>query len=208
MIICVTCKRRREPLETMFVVNFILLWLVVLFNLLLTLALIHRGDASSQSIQKTGLKAGEIAPDFTAQSLTGETVHLSTYLGCKVAFFFISTTCTPYRKVMPDLLALAPKATQASVELVLVSSSEVQETRSFVEEFDIHTPVLVAPRLQSSFFSDYRAVGVPSYCVVNERGMVQASGFLADNMWKMFVESWVHDQEVFSSQEILLSSNH
>ncbi len=77
-------------METSLVVNSILLWVVVLFNLLLTLALVRRLNADRRSEHTMGLEAGQPTPDFTAQTLSGEAATRSTYIGRKVAFVFIS----------------------------------------------------------------------------------------------------------------------
>src|SRR5690348_1026265 len=108
-------------METGLVVSSAVLWLVVLLNLLLTLALVRRVNASPRTVPQERLKTGEPAPDFTAHTLDGELVSRSTYAELKVAFVFISTHCGPCREIMPQLVPLGPKAAQAGVELVLVS---------------------------------------------------------------------------------------
>lgn len=176
-------------METLLVISSVLLWLVLFGNLLLTMALIRRVNTPSKT-PSIGLQAGVAAPDFAAETLTGDIVHLSTYLGGKVAFLFISSTCVPCRDIIPKVLALAPKVTHATAQFILISSSQMQETINFVKEFGIDLPVLIAPRSQSPIFDDYQAIAVPSYCIINEQGIVQASGPLGEEGWNPFVEAW------------------
>ena len=58
---------------------------------------------------------------------------LATYAGRSVAFLFISC-CEPCRRAIPGYEALREPATRAGVELVLVSASEADATRVFVDE--------------------------------------------------------------------------
>lgn len=120
-------------METILVVSSILLWLVVLLNLLLTFGLVRRFNAAPRPVtmpHQIGLQVGELAPDFTAPTVHGEIVTLSTYIGRKVVFVFISAHCVPCHEVLPDLQQLGLKAARAGVELVLVSSDEMEETHS------------------------------------------------------------------------------
>lgn len=180
-------------METALIVSSILLWLVVLLNLLLTLGLVRRLDTGGRSVSAMGLEAGEPAPDFTAQTLSGETVTRSTYAGRNMAFVFISTHCSPCNEILSHMGPLEPKAARAGVELVLVSTDEMEETCTFVEKQNISLPVLIAPRSNNPFLEDYKFISTPSYCLVNEQGKVQSAGFMSmvGGPWKDLADSWV-----------------
>ena len=179
-------------METGLIISSVLLWVVVLANLLLTLALVRRINADPRSAQAAGLTKGAHAPDFTAQTLNGETVTRSTYVGRSVAFVFISTHCSPCRDLLPRLEPLGSQAAQAGTELVLVSADELEETRTFAVELDTHLPILVAPRTTNSFLSDYKSPGTPSYCLIDGLGKVQLAGYpnMEHGEWKSLVDSW------------------
>ena len=89
--------------ETVLIGSVALLWVLVLFNLVLTLGLVRRANANAgpQPMEEEGLEAGERAPDFTAETLDGEAVTLATYAGRDVAFLFMSPFCGPCREKLP-----------------------------------------------------------------------------------------------------------
>lgn len=177
-------------LEQALIVSSILLWVVVLFNLLLTLALVRK--INRPSYPEGGLKRGTPAPEFTAETLSGEKVNLATYGGRSVAFIFVSPHCNPCRSSMPSYEALYLKAKEAGVDLVLVSTGEAAETHAFVDEFKTHLPVLVAPQPSNSFMNDYKATGTPAYCLLDEKGKVISSGYPSRDMgpWKELADAW------------------
>ena len=181
-------------METALVVSSILLWIVVLCNIVLTLALVRRLNATPRhnSLSLEMPKAGQPAPDFRAQTVSGETVTLSTFAGHKMVFIFISTNCAPCRQLLSRLELFKPRAAQTGVELVLVSADEMEETRAFVERLHAGLPVLVAPRNTNPLFDDYKATLTPSYCLVNEQGVVRSAGLLnpEGGEWEALIGSW------------------
>lgn len=148
-------------MEQALVLSSVLLWILVLCNLVLTLALIRRANVNS--LPKEGLKEGQPAPDFTAETLNGQKITLATYAQREVAFVFIEPTCGPCREALPSYEVLGPKAAQSGVDLVLVSMAHAEQTQRFVNEFDIQLPVLVAPRESNTFMQGYKLSTAPSY---------------------------------------------
>lgn len=180
-------------METVLIVSSILLWLVVLLNVLVTLALVRRVNATSTP--RESLKAGEQAPAFAAKMLDGETIALTSYTSTRkqTVFLFISTHCAPCRDLLAALRELVPTAHQTGTNLVLVSSDGLEETVSLVEEMKLTLPVLLAPRQDNPFFNDYKVFGTPSYCHINEQGMILSSGYfsLQFGEWKALIETWI-----------------
>ena len=180
--------------ETVLIGSVVLLWVLVLFNLVLTLGLVRRANANAgpQPMEEEGLEAGEQAPDFTAETLDGKPVSLATYAGRAVVFLFMSPSCEACREQLPTLEVLGPAARQAGKELVYVSNAGATETLSYVQEFGVTLPVIVAPPERSSFPKDYKITNVPSYCLVDAWGKVQSSGLAMPGVgkWGELVEAW------------------
>lgn len=181
------------------VVILIMLWILVIFNLLLTLALIRRSNIGTPSkasevrrLANERLFIGQTAPDFSARTIDGEQVALSTYTGHWIAFLFISTSCTMCKDLIPTIKALAPKAALSGVDLILVSGDDDTQTRNFIEEFHIDLPVLTAPQESNDFLKHYKSLRTPSYCLLDDHGRVQAADRLTmdSNEWKKLVEAW------------------
>jgi peroxiredoxin len=185
-------------MEQVLIISSILLWLLVLLNLLLTLALARRLNAKTAQIDAPSadipkLEFGQPAPSFSAITLDGSQVSLTSYAGRNVAFVFTSPNCSPCREKMPTLNALQPKAKRAGVEIVLVSDSDQVQTEKFSNEFNTSLPILIAPRTDNPFMTDYKAPGTPFFCLVNADGNVQATGFL-DDEWEKLTKTWEASQ--------------
>jgi peroxiredoxin len=174
-------------MQQFLLVSSFLLWVVVGFNLLLTVAMVRKLNAMHPEIQ-SGLKPGTEAPEFTAQTTSGEAVTLADFAGRKVAFLFISPRCDPCREAMPNDIELFPKAKQAGLDIMLVSNTEMDETKAFVEEFKLSRPIILAPR---DLLKDYNALSTPSFCLINEQGKVISSGYPSKEFdgWKKLVET-------------------
>ncbi|MCP5100675.1 MAG: TlpA family protein disulfide reductase [Chloroflexi bacterium] len=174
------------------ILSSILLWIVVLFNLLLTVALIRRGSAAQPGFDMENVETLEIgsqAPDFTAETLDGRTITLNTFSGQNVVFVFVSPDCPPCIEKIPILNSLQQKAKQSGVELVLVNVTNKSKAKKFVEEYETHLPMLVAPENNNSFKERYKAMGTPFYCLVDEQGNVQATGYFGPD-WYALTQKW------------------
>jgi len=186
-------------MNELLLINSVLLWVTVLFNLMLTLALIRRLNSLPQTGMPETLRIGQTAPDFTAETLRGETTVLADYAGRAVAFVFVSAHCSPCKEEMPRLEVLCPQARSAGVELVLVSDTDVTQTLAMVKQFYLTLPVLAAPRLTNDFLTDYKVGGTPFYCWVDAEGKVVATGFL-DQAWRQITEQWEANAASSTSQ--------
>ncbi len=172
-------------------VSSILLWIAVAFNLLLMLALLRRVSRTSRR-EVAPLRAGEPAPPFTAQTLSGQSVTLGDYAGRDVAFIFVAPDCQPCRESLPNYQAWRQVAQRSGNDLILVSVADAQKTKAFVDEFRVGVPVLIAPKDSNRFMHDYRISGTPGFCLIDRRGFVQSAGYpqLRSPEWKSLVEGW------------------
>ena len=149
------------------------------------------GPPPETGIPSIGLPMGQTAPPFAAQTLSDETVTLTSYSGQAIIFLFIAPA-DHCRKAVSVCTNLAPRASRAGITMVFVSATGIQPTRPFADELHISIPILVAPRASNSFLNDYNISGTPAYCFINKQGKVQSSGFLSMRWgeWKSLVDSW------------------
>lgn len=183
-------------MEPILMVSSILLWIAVLFNLLLTVALIRRGAAKQPNFDLESvptLEIGSHAPDFTAETLDGKTVTLADFVGRPVIFVFISPTCQPCIEKLSALHTRGQEVRQFGVELILVNAANNTQTEAFINEHQVTLPILIAPRESNPFMEDYKAAATPFYCFVDEQNRVQATGFFHSN-WTNLINDWVEAQ--------------
>lgn len=183
-------------METWVFASSILLWIVVLLNLVLTLALVRRINSTSGSSPtiETGPPLGEKAPDFTATTLAGETVTLASYTGHAMTLLFVAPHC---RHCNDLLKILSARIREVTSELTVVFNSSPQEAEVLTRDLDIHFPLLLAPSSENPFFESYNISATPSYCSLNEQGVVQAKGVAGPNEqpWQNLMEGWSKELE-------------
>lgn len=183
-------------METWVFVSSILLWIVVLLNLVLTLALVRRINSTSgpSPAIETGPPLGEKAPDFMATTLAGETVTLANYAGHAMTLLFVAPHCQPCHDLLKTLSA---RIREDRSELTVVCNSSRQEAEALTRNLDIHLPLLLAPSSENPFFESYNISATPSYCSLNEQGVVQAKGVASpdERPWQKLMEGWSKELE-------------
>ena len=171
------------------VASQIALWVVVLTNLMLTLAIIRRMNSGPVPTPQ-GLQAGESAPTFSAETLTGRTVTLADFQR-RTAFVFLAPGCPPCVESLPEYVRLAHLAKSSTTDLVVVSEGDAASTRQLVHDAGIQTDVVVAPRPANTFFDDYKVPRTPHFMVVENKQVVMAGAPYPSNRdWKALVALW------------------
>ncbi|MEM9679452.1 MAG: thioredoxin-dependent thiol peroxidase [Bacteroidota bacterium] len=91
----------------------------------------------------THLKAGDKAPDFTAQDQDGNTISLSDYKGKKLVVFFYPAANTPTCTTEACNLNDNYKSLQdAGYEILGVSADTARKQTNFRNKFDFQYPLL------------------------------------------------------------------
>ncbi|WP_100372265.1 peroxiredoxin family protein [Bacillus sp. FJAT-45037] len=114
----------------------------------------------------------DLAPDFTLETLSGENVALSDFIGQPVMVNFWATWCPPCRAEMPDMeefyqeedvMILAVNAT--------ASETSVDTVRAFQEELELTFPILLDPTSEAA--SLYNIQPLPTSVFINRQGEVE-----------------------------------
>ena len=94
--------------------------------------------------KKQPLAVGDKAPDFTAVSLTGETIRLSDWKGSPTILRFWSTDCKYCRADTPIFNHYFTKYENKGLRILYVNtdSGPTEEIQSFVNDLDIVFPVV------------------------------------------------------------------
>lgn len=131
---------------------------------------------------ETGIKKGQMAPDFTLQTLSGETLTLSDLKGKKVLLNFWATWCPPCKKEMPDLQDYYENfAKEENVEIVAVNlthtegsmtmNESVETVRLFADSYDLTFPIPLME--EDSISKNYQVITIPSTFMIDTEGRIQ-----------------------------------
>jgi peroxiredoxin len=138
----------------------------------------------SEKGPKVGTSVGNLAPDFTLASTSGETVSLSDYRGKRVMVNFWGTWCPPCRAEMPDMEKFYQ---ENDVEILAVNltptESNVSDVTEFIDEFGLSFQVLLDEELAVS--SKYGIQPVPTSFMVDSKGIIQYVALGAVNYEQM-----------------------
>jgi peroxiredoxin len=138
----------------------------------------------SETGPKVGTSVGNLAPDFTLASTSGEMVSLSDYRGKRVMVNFWGTWCPPCRAEMPDMEKFYQ---ENDVEILAVNltptESNVSDVTEFIDEFGLSFQVLLDEELAVS--SKYGIQPVPTSFMVDSKGIIQYVALGAVNYEQM-----------------------
>jgi cytochrome c biogenesis protein CcmG, thiol:disulfide interchange protein DsbE len=130
----------------------------------------------------TPLDAGSPAPDYTALSLAGDSVPLSTFAGDVVLLNIWATWCAPCVYEMPALQRLHEQLAHEGLRVVAVSVDGPQGAfglggepgglvAEFRDRFDLTFTILLDPsgRIQNRF----QVNGLPTTFIIDRQGRIQ-----------------------------------
>ena len=147
-------------------------WASILFEVSLIVAVL----LLFSWFQNSGTIASENkpAPDFTLQSIDGETYQLSKLKGKKVLIYFFAPWCSICHMSGGNLNNLRQARTQEELEILVIGLSwdNVDELRQFAQDLELTMPVLIGTDKQ---ISDYKIKGFPTYFVIDEQGKVKSA---------------------------------
>lgn len=145
----------------------------------------NSGDASDFS--NSGIRKGELAPDFELTTIDGEKVRLSDYRGTRVMLNFWATWCPPCRAEMPDMQRFHE---DTDIVILAVNLTETKAEREnidpFVDEFGLTFPILLDENLDAATL--YRIQPIPTTYLINSDGTIHNMAFGALNYELMVQE--------------------
>jgi methylamine dehydrogenase accessory protein MauD len=173
--------------------NIIALWSIVGIEFVVIVLLVRQiglislrlPPARSPLPAQQGLELGTEAPEFTALELkTGRTLSMSEFLGNKLLLFFISPTCGPCHRLLPQLAEFWRGVDHDGIEVILISSGEASTNEELLHQFKIPFRILLQSETERAD-ELYRVSGITPFvfAVDSERrirfkGLVQSAGEL------------------------------
>ena len=110
------------------------------------------------------------APDFSMDSLAGESYTLTELRGQWVLINFWATWCVPCREEMPVLQLIAEEQADDWLVLGINQRETVDIVQPFVTEYGLTFPILMNP--DDTVLVDYAVMSLPQTVVVDPDGIV------------------------------------
>src|SRR3974377_1028496 len=125
---------------------------------------------ANSKIQRDGLKAGTVAPEFRLPRLNGGELSLSELRGRLVLLVFSSPHCGPCNTLAPKLQKFHRK--NPGLELVMISRESQDENSAKVKEHGLTFPVVLQKQWEVS--RDYAYFATPVAYLIDEAGVIGA----------------------------------
>jgi len=120
-----------------------------------------------------------LAPDFSVEALSGETVTLSALRGKLIILDFWASWCKPCTRTLPRLDELAVRLADRDVVLLAISLDRTEKAaREYAVAYDLPaSSVLYGSLDQTRAVKDlYGVVGIPRTFLIDREGFVRYSG--------------------------------
>jgi peroxiredoxin len=153
------------------------------------------GDATVDGVSITppntpqGIQVGQVAPNFTLQTLKGEKLQLSDLRGKKVFLNFWATWCNPCKKEMPEMQKFY-EAFGDEVVIVAVnataSEKSIKDVQDYVDSGAYTFPVLLDRKLKVS--DRYQIITIPTTYFIGTDGIVQLQKKVGPMTYEFMVE--------------------
>ena len=139
--------------------------------------------------------AGSPVPDFTATTLSGETVHLTDYKGQVVMLNFWATWCPPCKAEMPTIqIAYKQYHEQGFTVLAINNREQATQIQPFANALALTFPIVLDT--DSALQDTFAIKGYPTSLFISDAGEVYAThtgmltpqqldGYIATGLAKM-----------------------
>ena len=131
-------------------------------------------DLSIPEAPQVGLRA----PNFTLQTLNGQSVQLSEMLGQPLVINYWATWCIPCKQELPVLEKLHKEFSERGVTFVSINAMDqdsLENVQSLVNELNMTFPVLLDQDRQ--FADGYQAIFFPTTFLVDGSGVIREISF-------------------------------
>lgn len=135
--------------------------------LILVLLLVPRAGGQS------ALQVGQPAPDFTLETLEGETVRLSDLRGSPVVLNFWATWCQPCRREMPDFQYVFDRYREQGLHVFGINVGESKvAVADFRRRVGVSFPVMIdaTEEVQAA----YKILPLPATFFIDADGVIRA----------------------------------
>lgn len=152
--------------------------------------------SARQLVFPNNLSIGQPLPDLFVETSFGEKINLNNYnIGKSTNFLFVSLKfLNRQNNTLADIEAIAAKASLSGVSFIFILTTSIDDgdTLLFLKEYNSNLLILFNPCNSDGFLEVYKALSIPSYCLVNEQGLVQSIGKPTSYSveWRVQVAIW------------------
>ncbi len=194
-----------ETSDIILFANTLIIWLILLSNLLIILALIKKVNSGSERISDSWLKPGSPAPNFEAPDLQSVPVTLDTYQGKSILLAFVRPSCRTCEMLIPKLAKLSDDINRNGQEFAMVCMASQEVAKEFAKQYSIAFQVIVATRFDNTLIQDYKVGATPFYCLIDEDRKVKEAGYFAPE-WDSQKKEWTFSAFIIQAMKANVST--
>jgi hypothetical protein len=154
-----------------FAVSYVALWVFVLLQALIVLALTRAfAEMRGASADRPTLK-GRRAPQFSAVDLSGNPVSMEGMVGRAMALLFVSPTCASCRVTLAELRGIT---SDRSRDLAVVCEGEEAECRGLAADYQLTHPMVADTNGELKRL--FGVTGTPMAVRVSADGVIESYG--------------------------------
>lgn len=128
-------------------------------------------DTETSTKSETSPEIGKVAPDFTLESIDGQSISLSNFRGKTVLLNFWMTSCDACVSELPYLQNASDNLTGQQLVILSVNCGESgQAVHSVVDRLKLSIPVLLDP--EGTVCTAYKR-GAPTTFLIDSSGIIQ-----------------------------------
>jgi peroxiredoxin len=131
---------------------------------------LRAAPTSESRINRDGLEAGTLAPNFVVPDLEGGMRSLTDYRGQRVLLVFSDASCGPCDALAPELVRLAQE--RDDVRVVMISRGDAEANRRKAAQHGYPFPVLLQKSWEIS--KQYGMFATPIAYLIDEDGVIGA----------------------------------
>jgi peroxiredoxin len=133
-------------------------------------------QTNTASNKKSSVEKGDIAPDFTLQTIDGKNYRLSDFHGKKVLLNFFATWCPPCKGEMPHMEEFYKQNKDDGIVVLAVNlttgeSDPNNSLPKFISNYGLTFPVLLDR--QGNIGDIYQAFSIPTSYFIDTKGVIQ-----------------------------------
>lgn len=134
----------------------------------------HHPDPSlaRSKINRDGLKAGTVAPDFRLPRIDGGEMALSDFQGQQLLLVFSDPNCGPCDELTPHLEELHRE--RSDLRVLMISRRDAGATRAKADKLGLSFPIVMQKQWEVSL--QYGMFATPIAYLIDERGVLLSDG--------------------------------